>query len=227
MKIKTALVLCAGFGKRLNPITLKTPKPLIKINNLTLLENTLNLLQKLGIESIKINTFHLGEQINNFVNSHHLKNKIQIISDGNQILDTGGGILNLMNSSKENDFLILNPDTLWNSNYINIFNNMEKYYFKNKAKNLLMVVKKNKSFDTRFKGDFNLNGNKLSKDIKNEFIYTGCQILNRKIFQHVHNNIFSISKIWNRLLDKNELFGYESKNDFVHLTDAEIFNKLN
>ena len=92
MKIKTALVLCAGFGKRLNPITLKTPTPLIKINNLTLLENTLNLLQKLGIESIKINTFHLGEQINNFVNSHHLKNKIQIISDGNQILDTGGGI---------------------------------------------------------------------------------------------------------------------------------------
>ncbi len=90
-----------------------------------------------------------------------------------------------------------------------------------------MVVKKNRSFDTRFKGDFNLNGNKLSKDIKNEFIYTGCQILNRKIFKQTHNNIFSISKTWNDLLERQELYGLEFKNDFVHLTDIEIFNKLN
>ena len=90
-----------------------------------------------------------------------------------------------------------------------------------------MVVKKNRSFDTRFKGDFNLNGNKLSKDIKNEFIYTGCQILNRQLFQKIHNNIFSISEIWNNLIDNNELYGYESFNEFIHLTDIEIFKKLN
>ena len=90
-----------------------------------------------------------------------------------------------------------------------------------------MVVKNTRSFDNRLKGDFNLNGNKLSKDNSNEFIYTGCQILNRKIFQQIDNNIFSISKIWNELLERKELYGYESTNEFVHLTDIEIFNKLN
>ena len=70
-----------------------------------------------------------------------------------------------MKSSEDEDFLILNPDTLWNSNYINTFNEMEKYYFKNNVKNLLMVVNKDKSFDTRFKGDFCLNKNKLTKEI--------------------------------------------------------------
>ena len=227
MKVKTALILCAGYGKRLAPITNNIPKPLLKVNNINLLDNTLNFVKSIGINKIKINTFYLSEQIKNFISKKNYPLDIDIINDGEKILDTGGGIYNLIKHSDEEDFLSLNPDTLWNSNYINTFFDMESLYFKNKLKSLLMVVKKNKSFDTRFKGDFNLNGNKLSKDIKNEFIYTGCQILNRKIFQQVDNNIFSISKIWNRLLDKNELCGYESINDFVHLTDIEIFNKLN
>jgi MurNAc alpha-1-phosphate uridylyltransferase len=104
---------------------------------------------------------------------------------------------------------------------------MEKLYFKNKIKNILMVVKKNISFDIRFKGDFNLDGNILSKKIKNEFIYTGCQILNRKVFQDIKKKNFSMSEIWDNLLDKKDLYGYESLNEFVHLTDIEIFKKLN
>ena len=63
MKIKTALILCAGFGKRLNPLTLKKPKPLININNTSLLQNTLNLLDQLGIQNIRVNTFYLQSLI--------------------------------------------------------------------------------------------------------------------------------------------------------------------
>ena len=227
MKIKSALILCAGYGKRLQPITNDIPKPLLNIKNINLLENTLRFVQSIGINKIKINTFYLGEKIQNFIESKNYPLNIDLVSDGEKILDTGGGIFNLIKQTEEEDFLILNPDTLWNSNYINTFFEMESFYFKKKIKNLLMVVKKNRSFDTRFNGDFNLNENKLSKDIKNEFIYTGCQILNRQLFQKIHNNIFSISKTWDELLEKKELYGFEYKNDFIHLTDIEIFNKLN
>jgi|TARA_Y100000294_G_scaffold30118_1_gene25416 MurNAc alpha-1-phosphate uridylyltransferase len=227
MKVKTALILCAGYGKRLAPITNDIPKPLLKVKNINLLDNTLKFVQSVGINKIIINTFYLSEQIKNFIEKKNYSLNIDVVSDGEKILDTGGGIYNLIKHSKEEDFLILNPDTLWNSNYINIFNEMEKYYFKNKIKNLLMVVKKNRSFDIRFKGDFNLKGNKLFKEINNEFIYTGCQILNRNIFQKINKSIFSMSEIWNNLLDKKELFGYESLNEFEHLTDIEIFKKLN
>ena len=58
MKINTALILCAGFGKRLNPLTLKTPKPLLKINNITMLENCINVNVKLGVKKIFLNNFH-------------------------------------------------------------------------------------------------------------------------------------------------------------------------
>ena len=90
-----------------------------------------------------------------------------------------------------------------------------------------MVVKKNKSFDTRFKGDFNLNNGKLYNEVENEFVYTGCQILNRQIFEKMEKNIFSMSEIWNYLSNKEELYGYESLNEFTHVTDIEIYNKLN
>ena len=79
MKINTALVLCAGYGKRLNPLTLKNPKPLLKLNNLTLLENTINLIKKLGINEIKLNTFFLKDQIKIFIEE---KNFAKIIKLG-------------------------------------------------------------------------------------------------------------------------------------------------
>ena len=227
MKVKTALILCAGYGKRLAPITDDVPKPLLKVKNVNLLDNALNFVKSIGINKIKINTFYLSEQIKNFIEKKNYPLNIDIINDGEKILDTGGGIYNLIKHSDEEDFVTLNPDTLWNSNYINTFNEMEKFYFKNKAKNLLMLVNKDKSFDTRFKGDFSLNKNKLSKEIKNDFIYTGCQILNKKVFQKINSNIFSISEIWNDLIDNKELYGYESLNEFIHLTDIEIFKKLN
>jgi len=227
MKVKTALILCAGYGKRLAPITDDIPKPLLKIKNVNLLDNTLKFVASIGINKIKINTFYLSEQIKNFIEKKNYPLNIDIINDGEKILDTGGGIYNLIKNSDEEDFVTFNPDTLWNSNYINTFNEMEKFYFKNKAKNLLMLVNKDKSFDTRFKGDFSLNKNKLSKEIKNDFIYTGCQILNKKVFQKINSNIFSISEIWNDLIDNKELYGYESLNEFIHLTDIEIFKKLN
>ena len=227
MKVKSALILCAGYGKRLKPITNDTPKPLLEIKNTNLLDNTLNFVKSIGINNIKINTFYLGEKIQNFIENKNYSLNIEVLSDGEKLLDTGGGIFNLIKQSKDEDFLILNPDTLWNSNDINTFNEMEKYYFKNKIKNLLMVVNKEKSFDTRFKGDFSLNKNKLIKEVHNDFIYTGCQILNKKVFQNINSNIFSISEIWNNLIDNNELYGYESFNEFIHLTDLEIYKKLN
>jgi len=63
MKISTALILCAGYGKRLNPLTLKVPKPLLELNRVTMLENSINLIENLGIKKIFINTFYLRDQI--------------------------------------------------------------------------------------------------------------------------------------------------------------------
>jgi len=226
MKINTALVLCAGYGKRLNPLTLKNPKPLLKLNNLTLLENTINLIKKLGINEIKLNTFFLKDQIKIFIEEKNFDVKIEIIEDGNEILDTGGGIFNMINSLNEENFMVFNPDTVWSIDYLNCIKEMENFYFSKKIQNILMVVNKDLSFDKNLRGDFDLLDNQLNKKKLNQYIFTGCQIINKKVFASIKNKSFSILQIWNDLIKENKLYGYESKNKFYHVTDLEIYNKL-
>jgi len=226
VKINTALILCAGYGKRLNPLTLTEPKPLLKIKEVTLLENCIKLIESLGIKKVIINSFYLQEKIENFLDIKKFSLDIKIVNDGKTILNTGGGILNMMNSSNDSDFLTLNPDTIWSNNYTKFIKNMEQFYFFNQIKNILLLVNKNLSFDKKLKGDFNLVDNKIKKDVQNDLIYTGCQIINKSLFKSYSVNDFSITEIWNELVNKNELYGYESSEDFYHLTNLEVYEEL-
>ena len=226
MKINTALILCAGLGKRLNPLTLTKPKPLLEIDNMSILERCINMIIKLGAKKIFLNTFYLRDQIADFIKSKKFCIDIQIIDDGKEILNTGGGILNMIENSKNNDFIIFNPDTVWHKDYVNEIKKMQSYYFSNKLNNILLIVNKKLSFDKKLKGDFSLMKSLLKKKDNNIFIYTGCQILNRSLFKKYKVHNFSISKIWSELLKKDKLNGFESYNKFNHLTDLEIFNKL-
>lgn len=227
MKINTAIILCGGFGKRLNPITLKTPKPLIELKNITMLENCINTIIDLKIKKVLINIFHLGEQISNFIKEKKFPIDIEIIKDGDNILNTGGGILNMMNCSQDENFLIFNPDTLWKKDYVNEIDKMKSYYFQNNLDNILLVVNKRLSFDQKLKGDFNMIDNILKKkDGDKNFIYIGCQILNKNLFRQYKVESFPINEIWDSLLIQEKLNGLESLNKFYHLTNLETFKKL-
>ncbi len=226
MQINTALILCAGFGKRLLPLTQSTPKPLLKIGQITLLERTIKLIEKLQIKKIKINTFYLSKEIKKFVDQSNTNLDIQLIEDGNEILDTGGGIFNMIKDSSEENFLVFNPDTLWNENYDKNISKMVDLYFRKQFNNILLVVPKDLSFDKRLKGDFNLINEKLTKDNNKNFIYTGCQIINKNIFSKITKKKFSMNEIWNSQLKESRLFAYESNIEFLHVTDLEIYNKI-
>ncbi|MDC3257464.1 sugar phosphate nucleotidyltransferase [Candidatus Pelagibacter sp.] len=225
MKINTALILCAGFGKRLNPITLDTPKPLLKIDDLTLLGHCIDLILDLDIKKILINTFYLKEKFYEFFKNHSYKIDIEVVEDGSSILDTGGGILNLINKSNDENFLVFNPDTIWNKKYSEEINKMVELYFSKKIKNLLLLVNKDLSFDKDIRGDFGLQNHLINQKSK-KFIYTGCQILNRSIIDEEKLINFSITKIWYDLIKNNKLYGFESKINFYHTSNLKIFKKL-
>ena len=226
VKINTALILCAGFGKRLNPVTLAKPKPLLEIKEVTMLEKSINLIKELGINKIFINTFYLKDHFLNFIKNKNFNLDVHIIDDGESILDTGGGILNMITHSSEDDFMVFNPDTIWSNEYRDEIIKMEEIYFLKKLENILLLVNKNLSFDKSLTGDFNLSNNLISKKDNLDFIYTGCQILNKKILMKQTINKFSILNIWNKLMDEKKLYGFESKKKFYHLTNLNIFNKL-
>jgi MurNAc alpha-1-phosphate uridylyltransferase len=190
------------------------------------LETFINLIESLGIQQIIINTFYLKDQIHSFINGNKFRSKISIIEDGDKILDTGGGINNMMKHTSEENVLIFNPDTIWKKNYTNEIIEMEKLYFSKQIKNILLLVKKELSFDKNLSGDFDLTDNLIIKNNDRKFIYTGCQIISKKLLSDYKDKNFSISNVWNDLIKKKELYGFETTEKFYHLTDLETFKKL-
>ena len=227
MKVKKAIILGAGFGKRMRPITKKLPKPLVKINGVTLLENSIKFLSSLGIKDIVINAHHLHKEMTDFVKRKKLPAKISVVVEKRKILDTGGGILNASRKFKKQIFFVLNPDTLWRKGYKKEFRKLEKVYIKNK-KPTILIVSKNKSFDRSFKGDFNLNfKSEVLRQKNNKFIYTGAQIMNRSVFKKTKIKPFSINKVWDELIKNKELMGVTSRQKFFHINSYKIYKKLN
>ena len=227
--IKKAMILAAGFGKRIHPLTLKHPKPLLKIGNKTLLSNTLKFLELFGIKQAVINVHYLGEQIVDYINKNQFNLTINIVKEKDKILNTGGGVLNAIQYFSNEPFLIINPDTIWSSHYLKELKLMEKSFFENKkSKCSLLVVNKEKSFDQSFKGDFNLKNNLISRKGKNDLscIYTGLQIIKPEVFNGLSEGVFSINKIWDKLIQRNELYGTESNIDFFHVSTLDIYKRL-
>ena len=225
MNIKYGMILAAGLGKRMQPLTLKTPKPLLEINNYTLLERAINLLISHGVQEISINVHYLPDQIKSFINRKKFKVKITISNEENLLLDTGGGVLKGTQNFGDNPFFVINPDTVWSKHYLAELESLEVIYFKNNKPTLLLVNKK-LSIDPSFKGDFNLNNEKISKDSENQFIFTGLQIINRSVFTNEKSEVFSLNKVWDKLIKDKNLLGLESNQKFYHLNTSDMYKKI-
>ncbi len=223
------MILAAGFGKRLQPLTNDCPKPLLKIGNKTLLSNTLELLNQFGIKEVVINVHYLQNKIINYIKDNKFKMTITISNENEEILDTGGGVYNALKHFSNESFLVINPDTVWNSLYLKELKLMEIEFFKKKEnKCFILVVNKKKSFDQSFIGDFNLINNLINRKNKSElnYIYTGAQIIKPEVFLDFRKKVFSINKIWDKLIENESLYGFESKVDFLHMSTLKIYKEL-
>ena len=225
MTIKHGMVLAAGLGKRMQPLTLKIPKPLIEINKSTLLERAINLLISHGVQEICINVHYLSDQIQSFINKKKFQINITISKEEDLLLDTGGGVLKGTRNFGDNPFFVINPDTVWSKVYLEELKNLETIYLKNKKPTLLLVNKK-LSFDPSFQGDFNLNNEKITKGDENQFIFTGLQITHRSKLIEEKSKVFSMNKVWNKLIKDKNLQGLESNQTFYHLNTFDMYKKI-
>ena len=126
---------------------------------------------------------------------------------------------------KDNPFFVINPDTLWNNKYSQEVQSLEREYFTNNRP-CLLLVNKELSLDNSFKGDFNLKNNLISKNEKNQFIFTGLQIMKNDHLAFLNKNIFSMNEVWTKLINEKNLGGLESNQKFYHLNTFEMFEKI-
>ena len=182
-----------------------------------------------GINQAVVNVHYLREQIVDYISRNKFDLTVTVVKEKDKILDTGGGVLNAIQHFSNLPFLIINPDTIWNLHYLKELKLMEKSFFENKKnKCSLLVVNKKKSFDQSFKGDFNLENNLISRKNRDDlnYIYTGLQIIKPEVFSDLDARVFSINRIWDKLIETNELHGIESNIDFLHVSTLDIYKSL-
>ena len=221
MDLKKAIILCAGFGKRVLPLTKTLPKPLLKVNQVPLIEYSIKILKELGIEEIAVNVHYLKDKIIEYLNSYHPNIKI---FNEEIILDTGGALVNAKSFLSDDYFVILNSDTIWQKNYIPYMKTLIHKTIKNSFNAGLLLARKENSFDENLNPDFSLNDNLLVD--KKDHIYTGFQIMSSNLLEKKKLKPFSVKKIWDDLIIEKKITGEVFEETFYHTTDFQIYNKL-
>ena len=226
MKTKTVIILAAGYGKRLRPITEKIPKPLVKIAGKTLLQNVLDHVLKLHCEKIIINTHYHHKKINDFIKSNYEKENI-IISYEKELLDTGGGVKNALPLFASNEALILNSDIYWSSNNFQEIENFINSFGKEQKCKLLLVPKEKAHGINNNKGDF-IIGDGLIKRFKKHheiLIYSGAQIISLDVLNEYQKEKFSFNIVWDKLIDRQLISGDVMKSDWHHIGDIKALKE--
>ena len=221
MEINKAIILCAGFGKRVLPLTNITPKPLLTINNIPLIEYSIKILKELGVNEIAVNVHYLKQKISSYINKNYPDIKV---FEEEVILDTGGALVNAKHFLSDDYFLVLNSDTVWQKNYILDMKTLIKKTIQKKLLAGLLLARKDKSFDLNLNADFSIENDFLT--YKKNYIYTGFQILNSSLLENKELKPFSIKEIWDHLIERKKITGEVFGQTFYHTTNFEIYNKL-
>ena len=221
----TGMVLAAGFGKRMLPLTKELPKPLIDIHGITLLNNSINFLRKLGCNKICVNSHFKYQKIKDEIDKINNKQNIILIHE-KEILDTAGGVKNAIKYSENKNFIVLNSDVFWRDENINSVNLLIDQYKKNFDPSLLLVSEKNAYGIKKQFGDFSLRKNLILRFKKGDtnYFYSGLQIFNTDIFKNFDQKKFSFNIVWDYLIDKKILRGKIMHSNWYHVGDIQGLN---
>ena len=229
-KIKSAIILAAGYGKRMQPITLEKPKPLIKIKGKPLIKYSIDLLELMNIDEIIINVHYKSDQIINFINSLG-NSKIFISDETSKILDTGGGIKKAMKLIKNSSFFAINSDVLWDESQLDIMKEMSNEFDSSLADSLLCLTPIEYARGYNGSGDFILMENKKIRRYKlkdnNPMVYCGAQIISKQAFDNCNKEVFSINNVWNQSISNDRLMGLKTEREISHLSSPDMMKVFN
>ena len=209
--IRTAMVLAAGLGKRMRPLTATRPKPLVEVAGKPLLDHVLDRLRAVGIKRAVVNTHYLADAV-----AAHLKDEAQdleiLISDETkELLETGGGVTKALPLIEDETFLIVNSDNLWVDGPIDAIRLLEERWDETEMDALLLVVPLANAHCHNGPGDFRMDAlGRLTRRAPGKpapFVYTGVQMVSRRLFRDAPAGAFSMNLLWNSAIAEGRVFG--------------------
>jgi MurNAc alpha-1-phosphate uridylyltransferase len=208
---KTALVLAAGLGKRMRPLTATTPKPLIAVAGKPLLEHLLEKLRAAGVEQAVVNVHYLADSIEAHLAKDAKGLEVTFSDERSLLLETGGGMVKAAPLIDSDPFLAVNSDTLWIDGPADTLKLLASHWDDKAMDALLLLVPHARAENHRGLGDFHMNrvGQLRRRDRSRvaPFVYTGVQIVSKRLLEGAPEGPFSTNVLWDKAIEKGRCFG--------------------
>jgi MurNAc alpha-1-phosphate uridylyltransferase len=223
-----AMVLAAGLGVRMRPITDTLPKPLVRVAGETMLDRALNKLAAAGVERAVVNTHHLADQI-----ADHLKGRKTpaiTLSHEADVLETGGGVLRALPHLGDRPFFVVNSDSIWDDGPVPALTRLAAAWDDAAMDALLLVHPTVSAVGYGGSGDFFLDlAGKLSRRREQQvapFLFTGLQILHPRLFAGLEPGKFSLNVVYDRALEAGRLHGLRHDGGWYHVGTPEALDQV-
>lgn len=227
-KIEMAMVLAAGLGTRLRPITDHTPKPLVKVGEKALIEYSFDLLRGAGVKNAVVNCHHLADQIEHYV-SQVSDLHITLSDEREQLLETGGGVLKALPLLGSMPFAVLNSDVIVRDGLNASLKQLVNFWDPEKMDVALLMQSTTTAVGGHPHGDYLMDGmGRLTRRDEREvapFMFTGVQILKPDLFKGMKEEAFSLNRLYDIAEKKGRLFGLVHGGQWLHVGTEQAIQK--
>jgi MurNAc alpha-1-phosphate uridylyltransferase len=224
----TAMVLAAGFGQRMRPLTDNMPKPLVKVAGKALLDHVLDRLADAGVERAIVNVHYLAEQIIKHV-AARTRPKVTISDERGILLDTGGGVVKALPLLGTAPFFHINSDTIWIDSVKPNLTRLAEHFDDTTMDALLLLAPTAGSIGYDGRGDFSFapDGGLMAQAEREiaPFVYAGAAILSPRLFKDAPQGAFSLTKLFARAAEQGHLHGLRLEGLWMHVGSPDAIGK--
>jgi N-acetyl-alpha-D-muramate 1-phosphate uridylyltransferase len=214
-RVDTAMIMAAGKGTRMMPLTADRPKPLVEVAGVALLDHVLHHLRSAGIGKVVINAHYRAAQVEAHMAEHAVDFDVAISDERDVLLDTGGGLVRALPMIGCDPFLCVNADNWWTDEADNAFVRLMREWDDERMDVLMLLVPFAAANNSQGQGDFDMDGDgRLSRrrpDAKASYVWTGIQMLSKRLIVDPPSAVFSTNIFWDRAIAADRCFGLEHK----------------
>jgi N-acetyl-alpha-D-muramate 1-phosphate uridylyltransferase len=210
-KIESALVLAAGLGKRMRPLTATRPKPLVRVAGKALIDHSLDRIAAAGIGQVVVNAHYLADALEAHLRGGNWPFAIAMSDERDQLLETGGGMVKAAPLLTGDPFLAVNSDNIWTDGPADTIQLLARHWDAARMDALLLLVRHASAVGHGGRGDFHMDARGLVSRRKAgrvaPFVYTGIQLISRRFLRDAPSGPFSTNILWDRAIAEGRLFG--------------------
>lgn len=224
-----AMVLAAGLGTRMRPVTDTCPKPLVTVAGKTLLDWALDHVRAAGIGRVVVNVHYLADQVEDHLRGRADGGAILISDERDRLLETGGGVAKALPLLDAPDFYVINADNLWVDGLLDTLRHMARLWRPDTMDGLLLMVPLARAEGYDGRGDFRMDGlGRLSRRPETKvapFVFSGVQILGRSLFDGVTVEPFSLNRLYDKAIAAGRLYGVVHTGQWFHVGTPEAIGR--